>query len=148
MKLAIKEKNSEKLYQFFDFPVQLNEPFMLFVPYDKLLERWPNSQVITKYDFLELVNTDEEEQLYALLTTLDITLLKNTNVIEKEIEVKDDVCTYLYSINVRNDKVTLMYGTNSSIYATDDDWCAESNTFITFKIIGNKIIFDGYVVAG
>lgn len=149
MKNAFESGSKEDMLQFFNFPTKN----YLFIKSNEMFRQnvEANNNKITKNCFLNYAEIKKEydhPSLSKLLTTLDLNSLKKNNTIEKKLEIKDDECFYIYKIEIIKNTLIISYGTNSNQKYYEEGDCSERHTFLYFKIINNRIIFDKSDFAG
>ncbi|WP_108126189.1 hypothetical protein [Saccharospirillum mangrovi] len=152
MKTAFEEKSAEKMSDFFDFPTS---NFMFIRRNDELAERLAlNNNSISRRDFIELANIDTASfhpSLYQLLVLLDLDELRHSDVVERDVEIENDGCYYMYRLKIDESILIISYGSNSNMKYLDlvsGEECPEGSYFLYFDIGNDTLKFTGLEVAG
>ncbi len=149
MKSAFENENKEGMLQFFDFPTK---NFLFIRKNEEYRNKTAiNNNKINAAYFLEHAKIKKESNhpsLYDLLVTLNLDSLKKSDSIEMDLEIKNDECYYMYKVEINDNFIILSYGSNSNQKYSDEGDCSETHTFLYFKIINDRIVFNKSEFAG
>ena len=153
---AIAKKDKVKLLNFFDFPlsdstVNFFEVDLVFDAKRKLNDGITMEMFNESFDKIyEQTDMPEFNNLFRYLNTNDLEHKDHINYKQK---VKGDVCVYLYSITIKENKVYFNYGTNFNddyrkTHPDEEDICEEYAQSWMFVFNGKHLKFVRHRIAG
>lgn len=157
LKTAFINKDKNKIADFLTFP--LTDTTLVLFDIDSVFDnqRIKNGNLVTRQMFMDhfdrIYDYINMEGFLGLFKNLDLNDLKNKDLVELERHIPTDGCYYMYSIQIKDDEVTLNYGTNSNeeymkAHPEEEMVCGESTSMWTFKLIGKKLKLVRESVAG
>lgn len=161
LKTTLESKNRSNIADLFEFPMA--DTVMAVYLDDSVFKKSYRAagDRLTKSLFLQYFDTISRSSNLSDITEgfkyLPVDSLRYTNKLIKEFKDKNEPCTRYYSIEVQNDEVRIVYGTNRNDLFTvpkgseDDDRYfsgCEYGSFWLFRFDGNNLKFVQQVAAG